>query len=110
MNLSPVSKGEISVFSALSNAGLTTGMTTQDRIILKSTLPDFCWFSKKKAVYLDGIQVHTKAHVEKMDEEINELMEQAGWQILRIPYTPPLSPEGAKEIVAQIQEFIQNEN
>ncbi len=28
-------------------------------IILKSTIPDFCWMNKRKIVYLDGIPVHS---------------------------------------------------
>ena len=38
-----VSKAEIEVFKALSAKGLTRGMVTQKPIILKSTIPDFCW-------------------------------------------------------------------
>jgi very-short-patch-repair endonuclease len=101
-----VSKGELALFAALSHANLTGGMTTQQPIVLKFTLPDFCWHLKKKAVYLDGVQVHRKAHVERRDEEINMLMEQRGWQILRIPYTPPLTPTETAKIVEQIKEFI----
>jgi len=81
-------------------------MTTQERIILKSTLPDFIWRQKKKAVYLDGIQVHNKAHVEQRDEEIDQLMEKNGWQTLCIRYTPPLTREETQKIVEQIREFI----
>jgi very-short-patch-repair endonuclease len=84
-------------------------MVMQEPIVLRVTLPDFCWPQKKKAVYLDGIQIHRKAHVERRDEEINDLMTQCGWQILRIPYEPPLTPTEAKQIVEQIREFI-NEN
>jgi len=105
-NCSSVSNGEITLFKALSQANLTRGMITQHPIILKATLPDFCWPTKKKAVYLDGIQVHTKAHVERRDEEINDLMEQRGWQILRIPYNPPLTLQEAKLLTEQIREFI----
>ena len=49
-----VSRAEIDVFKSLSAAGLTTGMVTQQPIILKSTIPDFCWMEKRKIVYLDG--------------------------------------------------------
>jgi very-short-patch-repair endonuclease len=103
---STVSNGEITLFKALNSANLTYGMVTQKPIVLKATLPDFCWPLKKKAVYLDGVQVHTKAHVERRDEEINDLMEKRGWQILRIPYEPPLTTEEAKQIAEQIREFI----
>ncbi|MDR2700474.1 MAG: DUF559 domain-containing protein [Nitrososphaerota archaeon] len=106
-NMHPkVSKGEISVFTALSKANLTYGMVTQKPIILKFTLPDFSWPNLKKAVYLDGIQVHQKAHIEQRDQEINNLLEQRGWQTLRIPYTPPLTEKEIMEIVNQIHEFI----
>jgi len=101
-----VSRGEIEVFKALSKANLTSGMVTQLPVVLKFTVPDFCWHLKKKAVYLDGVQVHNKAHVERRDEEINNLMEQRGWQVLRIPYEPPLTKEETAEIVKQIQQFL----
>jgi very-short-patch-repair endonuclease len=106
-HMSPaVSNGELALFAALSSANLTYGMVTQKPVILKFSVPDFCWPLKKKAVYLDGVQVHRKAHVERRDEEINELMELRGWDILRIPYEPPLSPTEARQIVEQIREFI----
>jgi very-short-patch-repair endonuclease len=106
-NLHPqVSRGEIELFTALSHANLTYGMVTQQTVVLKSTVPDFMWHLKKKAVYLDGVQVHNKAHVERRDEEINDLMERRGWTILRIRYEPPLTPEETAKIVEQIREFI----
>jgi very-short-patch-repair endonuclease len=104
-----VSKGEISVFSALSSAGLTTGMVTQQPIILKATIPDFCWVNMKKVVYLDGRQVHRKDKQIQKDEEIVELLELQGWEVLRIPYDPPLTPTEVKEIVDTIKRFIGKE-
>jgi very-short-patch-repair endonuclease len=101
-----VSKGEISVFSALSSAGLTYGMVTQKPIILRATIPDFCWFELKKAVYLDGIPVHKKDKQQQKDQEVVELLEQRGWDVLRIPYEPPLSPIETDEIVETIRRFI----
>jgi len=101
-----VSKGEISVFSALSTAGLTLGMVTQTPIILKATIPDFCWFELKKAVYLDGMPVHKKDKQQQKDQEIVDLLEQRGWDVLRIPYDPPLSPIETGEIVETIRCFI----
>jgi very-short-patch-repair endonuclease len=101
-----VSKGEISVFSALSTAGLTYGMVTQQPIILRATIPDFCWFELKKAVYLDGIPVHKKDKQQQKDQEVVDLLEQRGWDVLRIPYEPPLSPIEADEIVETIRRFI----
>jgi len=105
-----VSKGEISVFSALSAAGLTEGMVTQQHIILKATIPDFCWASKKKVVYLDGRQVHRKDKQIKKDEEIVDLLELQGWDVLRIPYDPPLTPKELQEIVATIRRFVGSED
>ncbi len=104
-----VSKGEISVFSALSAEGLTTGMVTQQPIILKATIPDFCWVNLKKVVYLDGRQVHKKDKQLQKDEEIVELLELQGWEVLRIPYDPPLTPKEVKEIVDTIRRFIGQE-
>jgi hypothetical protein len=49
-----VSTGELQLFRALSLAGLTGGMVTQKPIVLKATIPDFCWPEKRKIVYLDG--------------------------------------------------------
>jgi very-short-patch-repair endonuclease len=101
-----VSKGEIEVFKALSAAGLTTGMVTQQPIVLKATIPDFCWISKKKIVYLDGKQVHRKDKQQQRDEEIVDLLEIQGWDVLRIPYDPPLTPKELQEIVETIRRFV----
>jgi very-short-patch-repair endonuclease len=101
-----VSKAEIEVFKALSAAGLTTGMVTQKPIILKSTIPDFCWFSKRKVVYLDGLQAHSGDKQQERDEEICELLTAQGWEVLRIPYEPPLSEKSLREIVASIKHFL----
>ena len=101
-----VSKGEIEVFKALSAAGLTGGMLTQKPILLKATIPDFCWVNKKKIVYLDGIPVHRKDKQLEKDEEIVDLLELQGWEVLRIPYNPPLTEKALKEIIEQIRHFV----
>ena len=101
-----VSQAEIAVFQALSIAGLTSGIVTQKPIILKSTVPDFCWMEKKKIVYLDGIQVHSKDKAQQRDSEIDELLELQGWDVLRIPYQPPLTEKGLQEIMAAIKRFL----
>jgi very-short-patch-repair endonuclease len=101
-----VSKGEIEVFKALSAAGLTTGMVTQQPIVLKATIPDFCWISKKKIVYLDGKQVHRKDKQQQRDEEIVDLLEIQGWDVLRIPYDPPLTPNELQIIIETIRRFV----
>lgn len=101
-----VSKAEIEVFKALSAEGLTSGMVTQKTIILKSTTPDFCWLNKRKAVYLDGIPVHSSDKAQERDGEIDELLENKGWEVLRIPYDPPLTEAGLREILAAIKLFL----
>jgi len=101
-----VSKAEIDVFQALSAAGLTSGMVTQKTIVLKSTTPDFCWLNKRKAVYLDGLQAHAGDKQQKRDEEICELLEDKGWEVLRIPYEPPLNGKELQKIVAAIKDFV----
>ena len=100
-----VSAGEIKLFTALSAADLTHGMVTQQRIILKSTVPDFCWTEKRKVVFLDGVQVHRKDKAVTRDEEIDLLLERQGWEVLRIPYDPPLTDKVTAEILQQIREF-----
>ena len=101
-----VSKAEIEVFKALSAAGLTTGMVTQKTIVLKLTIPDFCWLNKRKAVYLDGLQAHSGDKQQERDEEVCELLEAKGWEVLRIPYEPPLSGKELKKIVTTIKNFV----
>jgi very-short-patch-repair endonuclease len=101
-----VSKGEISVFSALSIAGLTCGMVTQMPIVLRATVPDFCWFELKKAVYLDGFQAHKKDKQQQQDQEVVDLLEAKGWDVLRIPYEPPLTALEVEEIVETIKCFV----
>ena len=101
-----VSKAEIDVFKALSAEGLTTGMVTQKPIILRSTIPDFCWFNKRKAVYLDGLQAHSSDKSQRRDEEIVDMLSAQGWEVLRIPYDPPLDEKGLQEIIATIKRFV----
>ena len=101
-----VSKAEIEVFKALSTAGLTSGMITQKPIILKSTIPDFCWTSKRKIVYLDGKPVHSSDKQLERDNEIDNLLTAQGWDVLRIPYNPPLTEKGLEEIMASIRRFL----
>jgi very-short-patch-repair endonuclease len=101
-----VSKAEIEVFKALSAAGLTRNMVTQKTIILKSTVPDFCWINQRKIVYLDGLQVHSGDKQQERDEEICELLTEQGWEVLRIPYEPPLSEKDLKEIIETIKKFV----
>ncbi len=81
-------------------------MVTQQPIVLKSTIPDFCWLNKRKIVYLDGVQVHTKDKAQQRDAEIDELLELQGWDVLRIPYDPPLSEKALQEIMVKIKEFL----
>jgi very-short-patch-repair endonuclease len=101
-----VSNAEIEVFKALSAEGLTGGMVTQKTIVLKATIPDFCWLYKRKAVYLDGVQAHSSDKTQHRDEEIDDLLSLQGWEVLRIPYDPSLSEKGLREIVAAIKQFL----
>lgn len=106
-NMHPkVSRAEIEVFKALSAEGLTSGMVTQKPIVLKLTIPDFCWLNKRKAVYLDGVQVHSIDRQQERDEEVCELLEAKGWEVLRIPYEPPLNGKELQKIVATIRDFV----
>jgi very-short-patch-repair endonuclease len=81
-------------------------MVTQKPIVLKATIPDFCWPEKRKIVYLDGSQVHGRDEQQERDEEIQELLEMQGWDVLRIPYEPPLTDANVQEILAQIKRFL----
>jgi very-short-patch-repair endonuclease len=101
-----VSRAEIEVFKSLSMAGLTSGMVTQQPIILKSTIPDFCWMEKRKIVYLDGKPVHRKDKQIERDEEIDNLLTAQGWDVLRIPYDPPLTQKGLEKIMVTIKQFL----
>ena len=106
-NMHPkVSQGEIQLFKALSLAGLTTGMITQKPIVLKATIPDFCWVNKRKIVYLDGVQVHQDDRTQQRDREIDEMLEGQGWEVLRIPYEPPLTDKTLEEIITTIKKFL----
>ncbi len=102
-----VSSAEIEVFKALSGEGLTGGMVTQKPIILKSTIPDFCWPNKRKIVYLDGVPVHRTDNAQKRDCEIDELLESKGWDVLRIRYDPPLTENALQDIIAAIKRFLE---
>jgi very-short-patch-repair endonuclease len=101
-----VSRAEIEVFKELSSANLTGGMVTQQPIILKSTIPDFCWIEKRKIVYLDGTPVHRKDKQIERDEEIDDLLTVQGWDVLRIPYNPPLTEKELQKIMVEIKHFL----
>ncbi len=81
-------------------------MVTQKTIVLKSTIPDFCWFDKRKAVYLDGLQAHSKDKQQEWDQEVCDLLEAKGWEVLRIPYEPPLTEKNLAEIIEEIKRFL----
>jgi very-short-patch-repair endonuclease len=101
-----VSNGEMQLFRALSLAKLTSGMVTQRPIVLKATIPDFCWLNKRKIVYLDGVQVHRADKTRQRDSEIDEILEAQGWEVLRIPYEPPLTDKALEEIIVRIRKFL----
>lgn len=101
-----VSKAELQVFKALSEAGLTRGMVTQKTIVLKVTIPDFCWLNLRKAVYLDGLHVHSSYKQQQRDAEVCDLLKAKGWEVLRIPYEPPLSDKELQKVIASIKDFI----
>lgn len=101
-----VSNAEIAVLKALSGTRLIEGMVTQKTIVLKSTIPDFCWPEKRKVVYLDGSQVHSKSKQEERDQEIDALLVAKGWQVLRIPYEAPMSKEKFDEVLLNITKFL----
>jgi very-short-patch-repair endonuclease len=94
------------VFAELSKRNLTTGMVTQQVIVLKATIPDFMWSEKRKAVYLDGRQVHSTDKAERRDIEIDNLLECQGWKVLRIVYDPPLTGKELAKIMLQIEAFL----
>ncbi len=50
-------------------------------------------------MYLDGLQVHSHDKQQKRDEEISTLLEAKGWEVLRIPYEPPLSEKELQKML-----------
>jgi len=77
-------------------------------IVLKYTIPDFYFPQAKLCVYLDGAP-HDRKKVSQRDEEITRLLDEAGYTVLRIPYTPPLSKEDMERILAEIKKFLGEE-
>jgi very-short-patch-repair endonuclease len=61
---------------------------------------------KRKIVYLDGNPVHKKDKAIERDEEITDLLIAQGWDVLRIPYNPPLTDKGLQAIMATIKQFL----
>jgi very-short-patch-repair endonuclease len=61
---------------------------------------------KRKIVYLDGNPVHKKDKQLEKDEEIDNLLEAQGWDVLRIPYDPPLTEKCLQKIMAEIKQFL----
>jgi very-short-patch-repair endonuclease len=84
-------------------------MLTQKPIVLKATIPDFCWPEKRKIVYLDGLQAHSGDEQQQRDEEIRTLLEAQGWDVLRIPYEPPLTDAGLQKVLTTIRRFLNQE-
>lgn len=101
-----VSKAEYAVFAALSQSATARGMVTQERLVLKSTVPDFMWTEKRKVCYLDGAQIHGKDKQIAKDAEIDDLLELQGWQVLRIRYDPPLVGTELTKVVEKIKNFV----
>jgi very-short-patch-repair endonuclease len=61
---------------------------------------------KRKIVYLDGKPVHKKDKQLEHDEEIDDLLTAQGWDVLRIPYDPPLTEKALSKVMAQIKQFL----
>ena len=99
-----VSKAEIRIFKELQRQGLTSCMVTQKTFVLRQTIPDFWWMKLRKVVYLDGEQAHRGR--EERDSEIKELMENMGFEVLRISYKAPLTNKRFLEVIEEIKEFI----
>jgi very-short-patch-repair endonuclease len=57
-------------------------------------------------VYLDGLQAHSSDKQQKRDEENCDLLTAKGWEVLRIPYEPPLSGKELQKIVVAIKDFV----
>ena len=52
------------------------------------------------------MQAHAGDEQQKRDEEIQELLEAQGWDVLRIPYEPPLADARLEEILTTIKKFL----
>jgi len=50
--------------------------------------------------------VHSSDKQQQHDEEIFDLLTAQGWDVLRIPYEPPLTEKGLQEIVVAIKRFL----
>jgi very-short-patch-repair endonuclease len=65
--------------------------------------------NKRKIVYLDGLQAHLGDKQQQNDKEIFDLLTAQGWEVLRIPYEPPLTQKGLQEILATIKRFLEED-
>ena len=99
------SRGELKLLTALQREGLMRDCSYQEVIVLKATVPDFCWRKYKLVAYLDG-PPHLKDRVMERDAELRELLRGLGWRVLEFPYVPPLSDSRLKEITTSIQEAL----
>ena len=61
---------------------------------------------KRKIIYIDGIPVHKKDKRLERDEEIDNLLTAQGWDVLRIPYDPPVTQKGLEKIMVTIKQFL----
>jgi len=52
------------------------------------------------------LQAHSGDKQQERDEEIRDLLEAQGWEVLRIPYEPPLTEKNLQEIIDAIKRFL----
>lgn len=102
----PVSKFEIETIAEMGRRGLYRGLETNEVVILRFCKPDLKWDILKRAVFLDGIEVHSSPHQQDRDERITSELERLGWLVLRERYKPNPSKARKKEIWDEIEEFI----
>jgi very-short-patch-repair endonuclease len=52
------------------------------------------------------VQAHQTDKTQQRDIEIDEMLKAQGWEVLRIPYEPPLTDKALQEIIVKIKEFL----
>ena len=87
------------------NETLQHGFRTQEYLVLRQTIPDFYFPEKRLCIYLDG-PPHLKGKNEMNDAEIDALLDERNYKVLRRPYKYPLSNGEAEKILAEIVEAV----
>ena len=105
----PTSKAEDLFHARIQREGLYWNMHRGFVIELdekRATRPDFCWYSRRIALYLDGRVVHGTRGARRRDERITRELEDRGWIVIRAVHNGRLTGEQEDTLIATLRELL----